>query len=107
MRESLEYPLSAFKEATERLPLGTRLEGRVRVIPLDAGEDRVALVRAVTELAPIGRPPPLVGAADGLRAGFLELMQPFEGDGGDLLRRFAYAGTAGDRNVHVMSGRVH
>ena len=26
---------------------------------------------------------------------------------GDLLRRFAYAGTAGDRNVHVMSGRVH
>ena len=24
----------------------------------------------------------------------------------DLLRRFSYAGTAGDRNVHVMSGRV-
>ena len=23
-----------------------------------------------------------------------------------LLRRFAYAGTAGDRNVHVMSGRI-
>lgn len=26
---------------------------------------------------------------------------------GDLMRRFAHAGTAGDRNVHVMSGRVH
>jgi len=25
----------------------------------------------------------------------------------DLVRRFAYAGTAGDRNQHVMSGRVH
>jgi hypothetical protein len=26
--------------------------------------------------------------------------------GDQLVRRFAYAGTAGDRNVHVMSGRV-
>ena len=25
----------------------------------------------------------------------------------DFARRFAYAGTAGDRNQHVMSGRVH
>ncbi len=25
----------------------------------------------------------------------------------DLARRFAYAGTAGDRNRHMMSGRVH
>jgi len=25
----------------------------------------------------------------------------------DLVRRFAYAGTAGDRNQHMMSGRVH
>jgi hypothetical protein len=24
----------------------------------------------------------------------------------DLVRRFAYGGTAGDRNVHVMSGRI-
>jgi hypothetical protein len=24
-----------------------------------------------------------------------------------LVRRFAYAGTAGDRNQHVMSGRIH
>jgi hypothetical protein len=24
-----------------------------------------------------------------------------------LARRFAYAGTAGDRNQHMMSGRVH
>ena len=28
----------------------------------------------------------------------------FHGD--DLARRFAYAGTAGDRNQHIMSGRV-
>ena len=25
----------------------------------------------------------------------------------DLVRRFAYAGTAGDRNLHIMSGRVN
>ncbi len=80
-------------DATERLPLGTRLEGRVRVIPLDAGEDRVALVRTVTELVPIGQPPPLVGAADGLRAGFLALMRPFAGDGGALLPGLAIGDT--------------
>jgi competence protein ComEC len=80
-------------EATERLPLGTRLEGRVRVIPLDAGEDRVALVRAVTELAPIGRPPLLVAGADGLRAGFLALMRPFAGDGAALLPGLAIGDT--------------
>ena len=27
--------------------------------------------------------------------------------GEELVRRFAYAGTAGDRNQHVMSGRIH
>jgi hypothetical protein len=27
--------------------------------------------------------------------------------GDELARRFAYAGTAGDRNQHMMSGRVH
>jgi hypothetical protein len=32
-------------------------------------------------------------------------MQRYCGD--ELVRRFAYAGTAGDRNQHVMSGRVH
>jgi hypothetical protein len=25
----------------------------------------------------------------------------------DLVRRFAYSGTAGDRNQHMMSGRAH
>lgn len=80
-------------DVTERVPLGTRLEGRVRVIPLEAGDDRVALVRAVTDLTPIGRPPTLVGAADGLRAGFLALMHPFAGDGGDLLPGLAIGDT--------------
>ena len=35
----------------------------------------------------------------------LEAFKRFHAD--DLVRRFAYAGTAGDRNQHVMSGRVH
>ena len=80
-------------DATERLPLGTRLEGRVRVIPLEPGDDRVALVRAVTELVSTRQPPPLVGAADGLRAGFLALMRPFAGDGAALLPGLAIGDT--------------
>lgn len=80
-------------EATERLPLGTRLEGRVRVIPLDDGDDRVALVRPVTALEPVGLPPPLVAGADGLRAEFLDLMAPFAGDGGALLPGLAIGDT--------------
>lgn len=35
----------------------------------------------------------------------IETFQRFHGK--DLVRRFAYAGTCGDRNQHVMSGRVH
>ena len=27
--------------------------------------------------------------------------------GSDLVRRFSYSGTAGDRNEHMMSGRIH
>jgi hypothetical protein len=34
----------------------------------------------------------------------LETFQRFQAD--NLVRRFAYAGTAGDRNLHVMSGRI-
>jgi hypothetical protein len=35
----------------------------------------------------------------------VEAFQRFHAN--DLTRRFAYPGTAGDRNQHVMSGRVH
>ena len=35
----------------------------------------------------------------------VEALRQFHGD--KLLRRFAYGGTAGDRNQHMMSGRVH
>ena len=35
----------------------------------------------------------------------VERFKRFHAD--DLVRRFAYAGTAGDRNQHMMSGRVH
>ena len=35
----------------------------------------------------------------------VERFKRFRAD--DLVRRFAYAGTAGDRNQHMMSGRVH
>jgi len=36
---------------------------------------------------------------------WLESFKRFHAD--DLVRRFAYAGTAGERNQHVMSGRVY
>ena len=35
----------------------------------------------------------------------VERFKRFHAD--DLVRRFAYTGTAGDRNQHMMSGRVH
>jgi len=35
----------------------------------------------------------------------VEALKRFHAD--DLARRFGYCGTAGDRNQHVMSGRVH
>ncbi len=77
----------------ERLPLGTRLEGLVRLVPLDPGDDRVALVRILTPLEPVSAPAPLLGVADELRAGFLALMVPFDGDGADLLPGLAIGDT--------------
>ena len=79
--------------ATERMPLGTRLEGLVRLVPLEPGDDRVALVRMLVPLEPVARPAPLLGVADDLRAGFLALMQPFGGDGADLLPGLAIGDT--------------
>lgn len=77
----------------DRLPLGTRLEGPVRLIPLEPGDDRVALVRPVGDLVPLAGPPPLLGGADSLRAGFLALMAPFAGDGAALLPGLAIGDT--------------
>jgi competence protein ComEC len=76
-----------------RLPLGTRLEGLVRLVPVDAGDDRAALARPLRPLEPVSSPAPLLGAADDLRAGFLALMQPFGGDGADLLPGLAIGDT--------------
>ena len=78
---------------SERLPLGTRLEGLVRLVLLDPGDDRVALARPLMPLEPVTRPAPLLGATDDLRAGFLTLMQPFAGDGADLLPGLAIGDT--------------
>ena len=78
----------------QRLPLGSRLEGRVRLIALEAGDDRVALVTPITPLEPVGEPAALIGSADGLRAGFLALMAPFAGDGADLLPGLAIGDTS-------------
>ncbi|WP_439565676.1 ComEC/Rec2 family competence protein [Microcella sp.] len=80
-------------EVGERLALGTRLEGRVRLIALEAGDDRVALVRPVTALEPVAAAPPLVAGADALRAGFLALMSAFAGDGAALLPGLAIGDT--------------
>ncbi|MDX2026240.1 ComEC/Rec2 family competence protein, partial [Microcella sp.] len=81
-------------EITERQSLGSRFEGRVRIIALDTGDDRVALVRPVTPLALVASPPPLVAGADTLREGFLALMEPFAGDGAALLPGLAIGDTS-------------
>jgi competence protein ComEC len=78
---------------TERLPLGTRLVGLVRLVPLEPGDDRVALVRPLAPLEAVTRPAPFIGGADELRAGFLALMEGFPGDGADLLPGLAIGDT--------------
>jgi hypothetical protein len=47
----------------------------------------------------------LIGIEKGDQAEDVERFKRFHAD--DLARRFAYSGTAGDRNQHMMSGRVH
>jgi hypothetical protein len=47
----------------------------------------------------------LVGIERGDLPEELECFKQFHAD--DLTRRFAYSGTAGDRNQHMMSGRVY
>jgi competence protein ComEC len=80
-------------EIVERHSLGARFEGRVRLIALDVGDDRVALVRPVAALEPVSLAPALVSGADHLRAGFLALMAPFAGDGAALLPGLAIGDT--------------
>ena len=93
-RVAVRVPVRVLGLSTaERLPLGSRLEGLVRLVPLEPGDDRVALVRALTPLEPVARPAPLLEAADDLRADFLALMQPFGGDGADLLPGLAIGDT--------------
>ena len=36
----------------------------------------------------------------------VEAVKRFHAENGNLVRRYAYAGTAGDRNRHEMSGRI-
>lgn len=47
----------------------------------------------------------LIGIEPSDDAEDVERFKQFHGN--DLARRFAYSGTAGDRNEHMMSGRVH
>lgn len=79
--------------ATARLPIGTLLEGRLRLIPLEAGDDRAALARPIDGLVTVASAAPLLGGADGLRAEFLHLMSEFGGDGAALLPGLAIGDT--------------
>ncbi|WP_179873628.1 ComEC/Rec2 family competence protein [Microcella indica] len=81
-------------EAQGRWPLGLRLEGAVRLIPVEPGDDRVALARVLGELQPVRGAPPLLGATDALRERFLDLMKSFAGDGAALLPGLAIGDTS-------------
>lgn len=77
-----------------RAPLGSRWEGRVRLIALDPGDDRVALARPVAGLVPVGRPPPLIEGADALRERFLGVASALPGQGAALLPGLAIGDTS-------------
>lgn len=81
-------------ETAERIPLGTSLEGLARLIPVDPGDDRVALVASIGEWTPTRDPPPLLAVGDSLRERFLDLMTGFGGDGAVLLPGLAIGDTS-------------
>lgn len=81
-------------DAGRRLPVGTRLDGRFRLIPLEAGDDRVALARPMGQPNPVGLPPPLIGGADALRERFLALAAQLPGEGAALLPGLSIGDTA-------------
>lgn len=81
-------------DVAAREPLGTTLEAAARVIPLPAGDARVALVRPLGDWVAVRDAPPLLTVGDGLRAEFLLLMERFGGDGAVLLPGLAIGDTS-------------
>lgn len=81
-------------DVERRTPLGTTLVGQARLIPVGAGDGRVALVRVIGEWTPTRDPPPLLAAGDALRERFLALMEQFGGDGAVLLPGLAIGDTS-------------
>jgi len=81
-------------DVDRRTPLGTTLEGNARLIPVGAGDGRVALVRVIGDWTPTRDPPPLLAAGDALRERFLALMHQFGGDGAVLLPGLAIGDTS-------------
>lgn len=81
-------------EPGERAPLGSRWHGLVRMIPLEPGDDRVALARPLGPLEASGLPPPLVAGADALRERFLGVASGFPGAGAALLPGLAIGDTS-------------
>ncbi|RZT63940.1 competence protein ComEC [Microcella alkaliphila] len=81
-------------DVDRRTPLGTTLVGTGRLIPVGAGDGRVALVRVIGAWTPTRDPPPLLAAGDALRERFLALMEQFGGDGAVLLPGLAIGDTS-------------
>lgn len=81
-------------EPAERAPLGSRWHGLVRLVPVEPGDDRVALVRPLGPLEQAGLPPPLIAGADALRERFLGVAAQFPGAGAALLPGLAIGDTS-------------
>lgn len=81
-------------ELDERAPLGSRWSGLVRLVPLEPGDDRVALARPLGELEAVERPPPLIAGADALRERFLAVAAALPGPGAALLPGLAIGDTS-------------
>lgn len=81
-------------DAAAREPLGTTLEATARLIALEPGDARLALIRPLGDWQPTRDPPPLLAFGDQLRERFLELMQNFGGDGAVLLPGLAIGDTS-------------
>ncbi len=66
-------------------PIGSTIRASLSLRPVDAGSDAAFLGFARGEVDVVGHPPPVVGWAGELRAGFSEAASRLPGDGGSLL----------------------
>lgn len=95
---SVSTPILVFGQPDDPTILHARIGEVLRVAAsltrADAGDDIAFLAFARDEAEPLAPPPPLIEAADGVRAGFVRIAADLPGEGGGLLPGLAIGDTS-------------